>query len=328
MLSLDPILGYHIKPDVYFHEQPNIVRVSVGFVSVILVLGLANGIFSIMSFGAKRSRDVGCGRYLLVSSVLSTATALFLCIKLCTLILSQTQSITNRTYLNLSCLMTDGILKACLASSEWLNSCVAIERALTVLQGVRFDQRKSRQQARILVSLVPLLVVLTYLHDPFHRELVDDAGIDGQRTWCFIRYPPSLDIYNNAVNFIHLLFPLSINLISGSIIVIQITRNRRQTTKRQQLLHQLQQHKHLLIAPCILVLVGLPRLIIPFISGCMKDPQGSGLFLTGYLVPFVSTILTFLIYALPSQRYRHQFNLSFRTTIHTIRRNIPSMDHK
>ncbi|CAF5028727.1 unnamed protein product, partial [Rotaria sp. Silwood1] len=38
---------------------------------------------------------------------------------------------------------------------------------------------------------------------------------------------------------------------------------------------QFKQNKHHLIASCALVLLALPRLIISFISGCMKSPRNS-----------------------------------------------------
>ena len=145
ILALDPILGYHIKPNVSISQQPSIVKVSIAIVTLMIIIGLINGLLSIMTFATKESRDVGCGWYLLASSSLSTCTTVVLAVKFWQLVLSQQMVLTNRSYLTFTCLATDGILKALLAASEWLNACVAVERIFTILKGVRFDRVKSRK---------------------------------------------------------------------------------------------------------------------------------------------------------------------------------------
>ena len=42
---------------------------------------------------------------------------------------------------------------------QWLNACVAIERAMTIIEGARFDTAKSRQKAKYAIQV--LLVVVT-----------------------------------------------------------------------------------------------------------------------------------------------------------------------
>ena len=82
----------------------------------------------------------------------------------------------------------------------------------------------------------------------------------------------------------HFLVPFSMNLISIIIVVISISRYRStfqpRCTFEQYLKVQMKKHQHHLIALGGLLLLAIPRLIISFISECMKSPRNSGLFLT------------------------------------------------
>ncbi|CAF3768242.1 unnamed protein product [Rotaria sp. Silwood1] len=75
---------------------------------------------------------------------------------------------------------------------------------------------------------------------------------------------------------------------------------------------QLKQHKHRLLASFILLLLALPRLIISFINGCMKSPRNSWLYLFTYLISFLPSIITFIVYVLPSKLYKNEFNTSIQ----------------
>ncbi|CAF4383425.1 unnamed protein product, partial [Rotaria sp. Silwood2] len=89
-------------------------------------------------------------------------------------------------------------------------------------------------------------------------------------------------------------------------------------TYNQLLREQFHEHKNLFIAPVILVILALPRLIIPFVSKCMKSASDSWLFLIGYFISFIPSMLTFVIYILPSNFYKEQFHQSigrYRTNI-------------
>ncbi|CAF4479655.1 unnamed protein product, partial [Didymodactylos carnosus] len=65
---------------------------------------------------------------------------------------------------------------------------------------------------------------------------------------------------------------------------------------KEHLKVQFKQHKHHLIASCTLALLALPRLIISFIGECMKSPRNSWLFLLGYLISFLPSMVTFIVF--------------------------------
>jgi hypothetical protein len=239
--------------------------------------GLISESLSIMTFRMKKTREVGCGWYLLFSSSVSLCLIIMLKIKFWILVLSQKASLTNRSFLVFSCIVTDGSLKALLATNEWLNACVAIERMFSVLKGVSFNKFKSKRIAKSISFIILLLTICTYLHDPFKRELIDDFDTDEKRTSCFVRYSSSLDIYKFFINLFHFLVPMLINFISALIIIVSTARTRSITQSGlpfiTHLQRQLQSHKHLLLTPCLIVLLGSSRWIIPFFSECMESPR-------------------------------------------------------
>jgi hypothetical protein len=60
------------------------------------------------------------------------------------LILSQSNMIHSRTLLLIQCRLLDFLLRTCVTISDWLNACVAIERATTIVQDIGFNKIKSQ----------------------------------------------------------------------------------------------------------------------------------------------------------------------------------------
>jgi hypothetical protein len=276
------------------------------------VSGLINGLLSFLTFRRKIPRQVGTGYYLLFSSIISILIIFILNIKFWQLILSQMSVINNRSLLYVSCISIDIILKILLTSNEWLNTCVAMERMISVIKATKFDQKYSRKISKRVILSVFILTIMTYIHDPIHRQLIDDYDIDEKRIWCFVQYSSSINIYNSFVNLFHFLTPFAINIISAIWIIIALAYSRKDLqsdrTFQQHLQHQIQEHRHILIAPCVLTLLSLPRLIISFLSGCMRSAREPWLYLFGYFISFIPSMLTFIVFILPSKTYKAEFD--------------------
>jgi hypothetical protein len=79
-----------------------------------------------------------------------------------------------------------------------------------------------------------------------------------------------------------------INLVSAVILIKKKSHQRAaihpQLNYRNHLDEQFQQHKHLLTAPIVLVMLAFPRFIITFVSKCMKSTNDTWLFLIGYFI--------------------------------------------
>jgi len=217
--------------------------------------------------------------------------------------------LTNYSFLLSQCIILDGILKILLASSDWLNACVAIERIISVNRGVQYNKLRSKHIAKYIVLFVFIITTLSFTHDPIHRQLITDEG--EQRTWCIVEYSSQFQIFNSIINIFHIIVPFGINLVSVFIITI-VTARRQLTIKThhtytQHLLTQFQTHKHLIISHIVLVILTAPRLIISFVSGCMKSPREPWIFLICYFISFVPPMLIFVIFVIPSELYKREF---------------------
>jgi hypothetical protein len=189
---------------------------------------------------------------------------------------------------------------------------------------INFNKAKSKYWAKFIIIIIILMNIISSIHDPLNRRLIED--IEEERIWCIVSYTHSswLNIYNTTLNIIHFILPFGINFISAFVIIILAARKRSIIHKNQTYLkhlrEQFQKYKHLLISSSILVLLALPRLVISFFSGCMKSNRDPWLFLAAYFISFIPPILTFIIFVLPSQTYRNEFNLSLKHYLVTIRR--------
>jgi hypothetical protein len=205
---------------------------------------------------------------------------------------------------------------------QWLNACVAIERATTVIKGTRFNKKKSTKIAKLVIIIVLIVTIATSLDDPIFRRLIDEENEYEKRIWCIVSYSSSLQTYNSVMNTFHFIAPFIFNFISAIILITKKSRQKLNIQNRENfkqiLLKQIQEHKNLFIAPVVLVILALPRIIISFLSKCMKSSGDSWLFLTGYFISFIPPMLTFIVFILPSKFYKKEF----RTTITRYRTNI------
>ncbi|CAF1548373.1 unnamed protein product, partial [Adineta steineri] len=307
-ISLDVIFGYHIKPWASFLKQSTAVKITASLTIIMFILGCLNGLICILTFRQKPLIEVGCGIYLLMNSITSLLTITLFTIKYCQLVTFQMNLITNRSFIDFNCKSTDVLLKIFLCFGDWLNACTAIERAFATLQGPHFSKAKSKNIAKKIIPIVLSLITISYIHDPISRQLFDDE--DENRTWCIVKYSTSLTIFDKFINLFHFLAPFIINILSALVIIIQVFRSRakvNQKTSNVTISAQIKQHKHLLISPCILILLALPRLIILFTSRCMKSAQNPWLFLVGYYISFVPPLLIIPVFILPSTTYKKEF---------------------
>ena len=313
-LSLDTILGYHIRSKTGIGYQSTIVKVTIVLTTTMFVLGFLNSFLSFQTFRGKQTRNVGCGLYLLVSSIISIIIIVLLKIKFWFLLLSQIDSINNRSFSYIQCIFLDFLLQSLLSTSDWLSACVAIERAMNIQRGVNFNKAKSQRAAKWISSFVIFVTISTYIYDPIYRRLMEDE--DEQHMWCISQYSSFVQIFDWSLNIFHFSTPFLINCISALMIIFTAARTRSscQKTKsfKEHLYEQIQQHKHLLISPFILIILAIPRLIISFLSGCMESAQDSWFYLFGYFISFIPSIMTFVVFVLPSRIYMKEFKESMK----------------
>jgi hypothetical protein len=328
-LSLDSILTYHIQPHVKLIHQPILVQVTAGLCIIFIIIGFLNGLLSLIIFKNKLVCEVGCGVYLLVSSINILLTMTFFGLKVWILLLAQMSIIENRTFLTIQCYSIDFFLRFCLCMDQWLNACVALERAVCTIKGAGFNKNKSKRVAKVMIIILVIFNIGTNIHDPIYRKL-----IDGERSfeddddyipqiWCIINYKPaSLSTYNNIIHTFNFFGSFITNFLSAIILITKKSVQRANVQSHRNffdiLREQSHEHKHLLIAPIVLVILAIPRLIIAYTTKCMESQDDAWLYLIAYFIPFTSTMLTFVIFVVPSEFYKKEF----RKAVQQIRTNI------
>ncbi len=158
---------------------------------------------------------------------------------------------------------------------NWLNDCVAGERAFAVFKGISFNKKRSIKMAKWIILLVILINILLFIPQVLYLHLFEDKKED--RTWCVVLYSSLLNSYSSFIQFFHFFSPFLINLFSAIFIIIGTARQRVIMEDEHRFSNhfksKLNQHKHLLISPIILVILSLPRLIISFTLNCKKSSK-------------------------------------------------------
>ncbi|CAF1254686.1 unnamed protein product [Adineta steineri] len=308
-LTLDDLLRYEIRPNSTLNDQSLVVKLSAVSVMILFLIGLLNSFFGYLVFHNRNCRKVASGIYLRLSSIISILVVSMLIIKFWFVTYTYMNLSLNRKILQIGCLLLEPMLRFFLHMSNWLNTCVGVDRAMAVFQGTNFDKKRSRCIARWIICLLPFLILSSMIYEFIHRDLFDDY--EERRVWCVVRYSKSIELYTNIVQYFHFIAPFLANLISAIFIIVYITRLKTtvqsQFSSQQQLLNQINQHKQLVISPIILAILLFPRFLVSLLSTCIKSSQNPWLYLFGYFVSFIPSSFIFVIFVLPSTFYRKEF---------------------
>ncbi|CAF0752094.1 unnamed protein product [Adineta steineri] len=308
-LTLDDLLRYAIRSNNALNNQSLVIKLSATLVMIIFLIGTLNGLFSYLVFHDRDSRKVGCGIYLRLSSVISILVVSMLIIKFWFVTYTYINQSINRTIRRVGCILFEPMLRFFLYMSNWLNTCVGIERAIAVFKGISFNMRQSRRIARRTLCILPLIILGTMSYELIQRDLFDDY--EEQRVWCIIRYSQSVQIYTTVVQYFHFVAPVSVNLLATLFIIVKLARQqaivRTHISYQQQLFNNFNEHKQLVIGPIVLAILLSPRFLISISSGCVKAPRIPWLYLFGYFISFIPSSLIFVIFVLPSTFYKKQF---------------------
>ncbi|CAF4978062.1 unnamed protein product, partial [Rotaria sp. Silwood1] len=308
-LTLDEILGYEIKHNIILSKQPFSVKLSAIITMFMFIIGIINGILSILTFKRKSCQEVGCGIYLLASSITSIIIVILFSLKFWFLIYSYKDIIIKRIILLSNCMIIEPLLKLLLYIDNWLNGCVAGERAFSLFKGIYFNKIKSRKMSKWIILSVIIINIILIIPQLLYLHLFDD--IKEERTWCVILYSTLLNNYTSFIIYFHFIVPFLINLFSSIFIIIGTARQRyimKSPCKfTNHFKNKLKQHKHLLISPIIIVILSLPRLIISFRLDCQKSSEYFWLFLLGYFISFMPSVLICFVFVLPSATYKKEF---------------------
>ncbi|UJR19419.1 hypothetical protein I4U23_022549 [Adineta vaga] len=324
-LPLDVILGYRIRPGYSFSNQPISLQLSGIITLIMFIFGLIQGSFSCITFQEKELQKFGIGIYLFTAAILSIVTISIFTLKYILFLITQILMMTNRQFLFAQCIIIDFLLKISVQIGDWLYACVAIERLLTVIKDINFNRKQSRKIAKWIIFIVCLIIIINSIHEPFYRRLVYDE--DERRTWCILQQTKSLDLLTSISTVFHILCPFIINIISALGILLMRIKHRLHLDKHRRIYHhihnQFHKHKYLIISPIGLILLVSPRIILAFQLECMKSARESiTLFLIGYFISFLPCLSFFIIFILPSEKYRQAFKIAIHTRWNTFYRRI------
>ncbi|CAF1152441.1 unnamed protein product [Adineta steineri] len=335
-LTLDDILRDELQPNTMLNNQSFSIKLSAGLTIIMFIAGLINSVLSFITFQHKDSQQVGCGMYLLASSITSLLAISIFIIKFWFVVLTHINVSTSLSVLRGSCVSIEPILKLFLYLDGWLNVCVAVERAVLIFKGVKFDKKKSKFIARRTILILPFCIFGTLIHElAFRRLFVYETGLDKIDTnktnedtikryvSCITHYSPSVQDYNTAVLFFHLVGPFIVNLFSALFIIFggahQRSMARTNQSFKEHVQLQFSEHKQLIISPIVLLVLSIPRLIISLLPGCVKTSDNLWLYLGAYFISFTPSMLIFLIFVFPSELYMK----SFKQSMIRIRRRTP-----
>ena len=291
---------------------------------IMLVAGMINSIFSILTLKNEELRKVGCGMYFMASSITSLLTVCIFTFRFWFLLITEMNaSSISLSTLRVGCMCVETTLKLFLYLNGWLNACIAVERSVHVFKGVTFNKKKSKCMVRWIILILILWIIGTIIHEPLHRNIFEYKKRDGlhndnreRQVWCLTSYSSALQNYNTAILFFHLLGPFIANLLSTVFIIFGTARQRSlaqtQKTYPEHLLGYLRDHKQLVIIPIILLILASPRLIISLLSGCLNASQNPWLYQSAYFISFTPSILVFVVFVLPSKLFRKKFKESLK----------------
>ncbi|CAF1651819.1 unnamed protein product, partial [Adineta ricciae] len=266
-LTLDDILRLELKRNATINDQPFVIKISAVLTTIMLFVGVISSAFSLLTFQNGNLRTVGCGLYLLASSITSLLTITMFAIKFWFVVITQTNISIDLSVLQGGCKSIETLLKLFFYWDAWLNTCIAVERAVNVYKGVSFDKEKSKRFARWIIFILPICISATVIHEPLYRHMFSyknkgEISIDplfeipqgvviGTDTWCTTSYSQSIENYNTVILFIHLLGPFIANFCSALFIIIRSARRRAEVQKQQSyrkhVREQWKEHKHLVI---------------------------------------------------------------------------------
>lgn len=315
-LSLNALVGVEMRTGMPLSEQAILIKVSMIIIVCMITIGSVRNTLSTMVFFRKKTREAGCGWYLLLMSISNQCALIVFGLRFVYLLLTQMIVWSNQTQSFILCQCLEFGLAFLWNLSNWLSVCVSVERTSTVARGALFNKKGSVRIAKGLCMILPLVFTAMAIHEPMTRNLIKDPRL-GQYTWCVTKFnSPTMKRVAIFFSIFHLLGPFLINLAATGILVFIISRQKFtvrkgavQKTFIVVLREQIAYYKHLIISPVVLLILTFPRLVISLASICIDTSWRNYVFLAGYFISFIPFMTTLLIFVLPAPVYQDELKL-------------------
>jgi hypothetical protein len=278
--------------------------------TLLVLVGLCNNICSFVTFQRPKPRQLAVGYFLLIITLLNKFSLIFLFLKF-VYNLFETSGWLNNDRLNLIlCKILSYLLSISTRSSYWLASWITINRLLLVLFPTKILFKRPSIGKKI--SLMTIVIIgLMHIHEIIYYTIISQSN----STVCVTHYESTLiDNYNRVTTFIHYLIPVSIQIISITLLIVRVAQSGARTKKnamifRLFLTKQLIASKELYINPLAIALSALPQITVLFSVACQSLLQWQKhLLLCTYLFSYIPQILAFCLHVLPSSAYKKEFS--------------------
>jgi hypothetical protein len=302
-------------------DVENNSQISIGvYISIailIFLFGFFSNLCSFLTFIRPKPRKVGVGNYLLIVSIVDQCSLLLLLLKIIHIIFGSNGTLFSYESYNLySCKVVSYLLSVFTRTTYWLTSFVTIERLCAVLFPTSITM-KNPHLALAMTVLTILAVSGMHVHEVLHyMTIVDLSYTSVNVSLCVTNYVQSLVSSYNRVNVLfHYFIPFLIQVISITILIVQIACSRaRASGNSQQTFADLfkklfKSQKEQYITPIIIVLSSLPQAILSFSYACseLKQSWQRYTLLTAYFLSYLPQMLGFILYVLPSTTYSAEF---------------------
>jgi hypothetical protein len=283
----------------------------------VFLFGFFSNLCSFLTFIRPKPRKVGVGNYLLIVSIVDQCSLLLLLLKTIHIIFGSNGTLFYYESFNLySCKVVSYLLSVFTRTTYWLTSFVTIERLCAVLFPTSITM-KNPHLALAMTVLTILAVSGMHVHEVLHyMTIVDLSYTSVNVSLCVTNYVQSLVSSYNRVNVLfHYFIPFLIQVISITILIVQIACSRaRASGNSQQTFADLfkklfKSQKEQYITPIIIVLSSLPQAILSFSYACseLKQSWQRYTLLTAYFLSYLPQMLGFILYVLPSTTYSAEF---------------------
>ena len=321
-VTLDMLIGKEMKRgETSFAQQPTVIHLTLLALIVILVFSFIFNIISIIILSKKKLRQVGCDLYLLTLAIFSQIGLIFLLLRFIYMIISQMYIIDDQSFLEISCILLEYLVRLFPSIFDWLTVCISMERTYMIIKDVHFTQiigLKTLKLSRWIILIVVSMNVLTTLHRPFHLILTDEIIYTGQpqgHPWCVLHFQSTLwNNYEKVINICHLVIPLIFNISSVMFFLLRRTQveltstvRKDKRTRQSVLIEQILKYKPLLISTIMIILLQIPRFVLTFTLSCFKHRWQRYVHLFGYLLSFLPLSAILFIYILPSPKHYQEF---------------------
>lgn len=288
---------------------------------VIFLFGFFNNTCSFLTFIRPKPRKLGVGNYLLIVSVVDQCSLFLLLLKILHIIFGSTGILFYYESFNLySCKIISYCLSVFTRITYWLTSMVTIERLYMVISPTSVSLKTPRVALGLSLFII-LAVSGMHVHEAMHyTTIVDPSYSSVNITLCVTNYVQEWVSVHNRVNvLIHYFATFLIQLVSITILIIQVARSRARTSGNRQQTYvglfrkQFKTHREHYITPMIIVFSSLPQTILSFSYACteLKKSWQRYTLLTAYFLSYLPQVLGFILHVLPSTTYSEGFGRTF-----------------